>query len=103
MHHRSECIHRRWVGRRDALWQGKAIRAGKSLSLINDPIAGEVIVEPKVMLPVMDLGEAVVEDNVAMRLSLRAHPIELIRPALANITPHAQLANVPLGRVTVCG
>ena len=91
------------LSRRDALWQVKAIRADKPLPLFNDPIDGEVIAEPKVTLPVMNLGEAVVEDYVAMRLSLRAHPVELIRPKLADITPHAELAHVPLGRVTVCG
>jgi error-prone DNA polymerase len=91
------------LARRDALWQVKAIRADTPLPLFNDPIDGEVIMEPKVTLPVMNLGEAVVEDYVAMRLSLRAHPVELIRPTLANITPHAQLTHVPLGRVTVCG
>ena len=51
----------------------------------------------------MNLGEAVVEDYVAMRLSLRAHPVELIRPKLPGITPHADLLHVPSGRVTVCG
>lgn len=91
------------LARREALWQVKAIRADTPLPLFNDPLDGEVIVEPKVTLPVMNLGEAVVEDYVAMRLSLRAHPVELIRPTLANITPHAELMHVPLGRVTVCG
>jgi error-prone DNA polymerase len=91
------------LARRDALWQVKAIRADTPLPLFNDPIDGEVINEPTVTLPVMNLGEAVVEDYVAMRLSLRAHPVELIRPTLDNITPHAELTHVPLGRITVCG
>ena len=91
------------LARRDALWQVKAIRADTPLPLFNDPIDGEIINEPTVTLPVMNLGEAVVEDYVAMRLSLRAHPVELIRPSFSNITPHAELPNVPLGRVTVCG
>ncbi len=91
------------LARRDALWQVKAIRADKPLPLFSDPIDGEVIPEPSVTLPVMNLGEAVVEDYVAMRLSLRAHPLELIRPSLPDITPHAQLQHVPLGRVKVCG
>jgi error-prone DNA polymerase len=91
------------LARRDALWQIKAIRADTPLPLFNNPIDGEVINEPTVTLPVMNLGEAVVEDYVAMRLSLRAHPVELIRPTLDNITPHAELTHVPLGRITVCG
>ena len=91
------------LARRDALWQVKAIRADTPLPLFNDPIDGEVINEPTVTLPVMNLGEAVVEDYVAMRMSLRAHPVELIRPSLSNITPHAELPHLLLGRVTVCG
>jgi error-prone DNA polymerase len=51
----------------------------------------------------MHLGEEVVEDYVAMRLSLRAHPMELLRPKLPNLTTHAALATAPLGRTSVCG
>jgi error-prone DNA polymerase len=83
--------------------QVKAIRADTPLPLFNDPIDGEVINEPTVTLPVLNLGEAVVENYVAMRLSLCAHPVELIRTSLSNITPHAELPHLPLGRVTVCG
>ena len=89
--------------RRDALWQVKAIRADRPLPLFNDPIDGEVIPEPKVVLPMMNLGEEVVEDYVSMRMSLRAHPVELIRSTLNNVTPHAELASIPLGRIAVCG
>ncbi len=35
----------------------------------------------------MSLGEEVVEDYVALRLSLRAHPIALLRPILTPETP----------------
>ncbi len=89
--------------RRDALWQTKAIRGQSHLPLFNDPIEGEGIHEPNVDLPVMGLGEEVVEDYVAMRLSLRAHPMELLRPSMAGLTPHAELATAPLGRTSVCG
>lgn len=91
------------LNRRRGLWQVKAIRAQTPLPLFNDPIDGECIDEPSVELPVMHLGEEVVEDYVAMRLSLRAHPMELLRPSLPNIVPHDQLAVVPLGRTSVCG
>ncbi|WP_413219347.1 error-prone DNA polymerase [Tritonibacter mobilis] len=89
--------------RRDALWQVKAIRSPQPLPLFNDPIDGESISEPSVDLPVMHLGEEVVEDYVATRLTLRAHPMELLRPSLPGLTPHAALQTVPLGRHTVCG
>ena len=89
--------------RRDALWQVKAIRSEKPLPLFNDPIDGENIHEPQVILPTMHLGEEVVEDYVSTRLSLRAHPMELLRPSIAGLTPHDALMDVPLGRHTICG
>ena len=91
------------LGRRTALWRVKAIRSPAPLPLFNDPIDGESIAEPLVALPTMHLGEEVVEDYVAMRLSLRAHPVELLRPMLPGITPHARLATMPIQRVSVCG
>ncbi len=89
--------------RRDALWQVKAIRSEKPLPLFNDPIDGESIQEPQVTLPTMHLGEEVVEDYVSTRFSLRAHPMELLRSSIANLTPHNALMIVPLGRHTICG
>ncbi len=89
--------------RRDALWHVKAIRSQAPLPLFNDPIDGESINEPGVNLPVMHLGEEVVEDYVATRLTLRSHPMELLRPSLPGLVPHAALQDIPLGRHTVCG
>ncbi|MBN7787711.1 error-prone DNA polymerase [Ponticoccus gilvus] len=89
--------------RRDALWQVRAIRGQAPLPLFNDPIDGETIREPSVALPPMHLGEEVVEDYVSMRLTLRAHPVELLRPTIPNLTPHDKLATAPLGQVSVCG
>jgi len=89
--------------RRDALWQVRAIRGQAPLPLFNDPIDGESINEPKVSLPAMHLGEEVVEDYVATRLTLRAHPMELLRPTIPGLTPHDKLQDVPLGRAMVCG
>jgi error-prone DNA polymerase len=89
--------------RRDALWQVKAIRSEKPLPLFNDPIDGESINEPQITLPTMHLGEEVVEDYVSTRLSLRAHPMELLRPGITGLTPHNALKDVPLGQHTVCG
>ena len=89
--------------RRDALWQVKAIRSANPLPLFNDPIDGESINEPQIILPSMHLGKEVVEDYVSTRLSLRAHPMELLRPSIAGLTPHNALIDVPLGRHTVCG
>jgi error-prone DNA polymerase len=89
--------------RRDALWQVKAIRSPTRLPLFDDPIDGESIHEPAVHLPAMHLGEEVVEDYVSTRMTLRAHPMELLRPSMQGLTCHDQLPHVPLGRVRVCG
>jgi len=89
--------------RRDALWQVKAIQSPKPLPLFNDPIDGENIHEPQVALPIMQLGEEVVEDYVSTRLTLRAHPMELLRPTLSGLVTHASLQNIALGRYSVCG
>lgn len=98
--------------RRDALWQVKAIQSPKPLPLFNDPLDGEAIAEPDVILPSMQLGEEVVEDYVSTRLTLRAHPMELLRPGLlaaaegrraAPLVTHAALTDIALGRYSVCG
>ncbi len=89
--------------RRDALWQVKAIKANRPLPLFDNPMDGEGIEEPKVDLPVMNLGEEVVEDYLSMRLSLRAHPMELLRPQIPGLTPHCELSDAPLQRTIVCG
>ncbi|MGR3463947.1 error-prone DNA polymerase [Limimaricola sp.] len=89
--------------RRDALWQVRGLHAPAPLPLFADPLDGEGLAEPQVDLPPMHLGEEVVEDYVSMRLSLRAHPMELLRPGLPGLTPHADLPTTPLRRLAVCG
>lgn len=76
------------IGRRNALWAAKAIAADRPLPLFAGDIDGEGITEPAALLPRMTAGEEVVEDYVATRLSLRAHPVALLRPVL---TPGAAL------------
>jgi len=70
------------LARRDALWATRAIAGEAPLPLFAGDIDGEGIVEPAVMFREMTMGEAVVEDYVAMRLTLRAHPMALLRPFL---------------------
>ena len=86
--------------RRDMLWQAKALRAPKPLPLFG--MDGEGGAEPSVHLPQMTLGQEVIEDYLALRLSLRAHPLELLRPNLAESLPHQQLSEAK-GRATVTG
>ena len=71
------------LSRREALWQARAIRAPKPLPLFDSDIDGELIVEPPAHLPQMRRGEEVVEDYLATRLSLKAHPLALLRPYLS--------------------
>ena len=70
------------VTRREALWAAKAIASAKPLPLFARDMEGEAIDEPTAHLPEMSLGENVVEDYVATRLSLKAHPVGLLRHIL---------------------
>ncbi|HRO12097.1 error-prone DNA polymerase [Amaricoccus sp.] len=69
------------LDRREALWQVRAIGGEAPLPLFSG-IEGEGE-EERVSLPAMTLGEEIVADHVALRLSLRAHPMALVRPRLA--------------------
>ncbi|MDG3041558.1 error-prone DNA polymerase [Roseicyclus marinus] len=71
------------ISRRDALWAARALVPKRELPLFSGDLDGEGIVEPAVHLPRMTEGEEVVEDYVAMRLTLRSHPVALIRDRLS--------------------
>ncbi|SMO76319.1 error-prone DNA polymerase, DnaE-like [Thalassovita litoralis] len=88
------------LNRRDALWAARALRGPKPLPLFGAD--GEGGVEPQVTLPAMTLGQEVVEDYLALRLSLRAHPMEILRAHLPESLPHERLVRAN-GRVTVAG
>ena len=66
--------------RREALWQVAAIGGGAPLPLFAG-LEGEADEAP-VALPPMTLGEEIVADYTALRLTLRAHPMALLRPRL---------------------
>ncbi|WP_299745053.1 error-prone DNA polymerase [uncultured Tateyamaria sp.] len=70
------------INRREALWEAKAIVPGSALPLFSTDLDGEVVDEPAALLPEMTLGEEVVEDYVSTRLTLRAHPVGLLRHIL---------------------
>ena len=70
------------LGRRDALWAAKALAGDAPLPLFSRDLDGEGIVEPAVHLRAMTMGEQVVEDYVAMRLTLKTHPVALLRHLL---------------------
>ena len=93
------------LGRREALW---AVQGLDSAPLALFAAAGEweATREPPVTLPVAAVGEQVADDYRALRLSLKAHPLALLRGRLEreHTVPAARLAAVPHGRrVRVAG
>ncbi len=83
------------LNRREALWSARAIASEEPLPLFSGDMDGEGIVEDAANLPPMTLGEEVVEDYVATRLTLRAHPIAFLRHILTPGTPPLQNAPGP--------
>uniref|UniRef100_UPI0025D6DF17 helix-hairpin-helix domain-containing protein n=1 Tax=Sediminimonas sp. TaxID=2823379 RepID=UPI0025D6DF17 len=86
--------------RRDACWAARALRAPRPLPLFG--AEGEGGTEPHATLPAMTLGQEMIEDYLSLRLSLRAHPLELLRPRLPESTPNERLGQAK-GRITVTG
>ncbi|SEN21793.1 error-prone DNA polymerase [Palleronia pelagia] len=72
------------LSRREAIWAAKALHGTEPLPLFGGDMDGEGIVEPAAYLPQMTEGEQVIEDYVAMRLTLRRHPMSFLR---ARLTP----------------
>jgi error-prone DNA polymerase len=70
------------LARREALWEARALARGPELPLFARDLDGEAITEAAAHLPQMTEGEQVVEDYVAMRLTLRRHPVALLRHIL---------------------
>ncbi len=67
------------VSRRDSIWQAHSLAPTGELPLFAGDLDGEGIFEPDVRLPKMTEGEEVVEDYISMRLTLRSHPMALLR------------------------
>ncbi|MEY3309834.1 MAG: hypothetical protein RLZZ413_3872 [Pseudomonadota bacterium] len=78
----ADCFATLGLSRRDALWAARALTGDSPLPLFAGDIDGEGIVEPAVVFREMSEGEKVVEDYVSMRLTLRSHPMALLRPWL---------------------
>jgi error-prone DNA polymerase len=67
--------------RRDALWAASGL-GEKPLPLFTPAMRPDTSAEPAVALPAMSLGEEVTADYNHLRLSLKAHPLSLLRPRL---------------------
>ena len=80
------------LARREAQWQARAITGSDPLPLFASALEGEGIHEPGVTLPDMTEAEHVVEDYVTMRLTLRSHPLALLR---SKLTPGGSAGGAP--------
>jgi len=86
--------------RRQQVWDALALRPAPQL------LRGVPVHEAALQLPAAGLGEEVVFDYAALGLSLRAHPLRLLRPQLAQqrLRSAAELATYPDGRLArACG
>lgn len=103
------------LSRRDALWQIRGL-ADNPLPLFEFAEASEPAgsnlppadtgVEPEVVLPRLTTGEQVVQDYKTNHLSLRPHPMQLLRPRMSElgVVQSKQLAELPVHRrVRVAG
>ena len=86
--------------RRQQMWDATAQRRAPGL------LKGVPIHEEALALPAAPEGEEIVGDYASMRLTLRRHPLALLRPRLArmNLLSAEQLRAMPSGRVVrACG
>ena len=68
--------------RRDVLWAVRAFSEASLPLLEAQPQLRDL--EPSVSLPKLTLGEQVVDDYSTISMSLRAHPLQLLRPMLSD-------------------
>jgi error-prone DNA polymerase len=71
------------LDRRTALWDIRRLPDDTPLPLFAAADARELGDEPAANLPVMTLGEHVATDYQTLRLSLKAHPMHILRPRFA--------------------
>ncbi|MEO1242509.1 MAG: error-prone DNA polymerase [Pseudomonadota bacterium] len=81
------------VSRREALWAVKALSGDKPLPLFEQD--GEGLPEMAAPLPLMELNEQVFEDYVATRLTLREHPVSLLRSEIGSFLGANDLREAP--------
>ena len=71
------------LDRREALWAIRRLPDNAPLPLFAAAAARELGSEPSAHLPVMALSEQVAADYQTMRLSLKSHPMAILRPRFA--------------------
>ena len=93
------------LNRREALWATK-ILGPAPLPLFAAAGEDEQANDPTVELPKIRLGEQVIDDYASLRLSLKAHPLSLLRDDLARqgVVLNKDLIDLPVDhRLTVAG
>ena len=80
---RADAYRSMGLERRAALWEIVALKAERPLPLFSQAGEEDCGPEPEVALPAMTMGEHVVQDYVSMRLTLRTHPLALLRAVLS--------------------
>jgi len=80
------------LSRRDVLWAVRGFSDARLPLLDDSPQVRDL--EPGVSLPALTLGEQVVDDYAALSMSLRSHPMALLRPRFSDrgVSPTAVLA-----------
>ena len=88
------------LDRRAALWVVRRLPGSDPLPLFTAADAAELGAEPDAKLPIMSLGEHVATDYQTMHLSLKAHPMQLLRPVFTaeRVLTSAETARHPDGR-----
>ena len=71
------------VGRRQGLWQARGLANATPAPLLEEAESRRDKKESKLALPEMMLGEEVIEDYRTLRLSLKAHPVSILRDRIA--------------------
>jgi error-prone DNA polymerase len=96
------------LDRRQALWAvSRYAETGTPVALLDDlPLfaasaSSPLGLETEIALPAMRLGEHVLADYIAIRMSLKAHPMALLREDFAprGFLKTAALAGIPTGRI----
>jgi error-prone DNA polymerase len=92
--------------RRKALWAARRVPDAEPLPLFAAADARELAAEPDARLPEMSLGEHVAADYQTARLSLKAHPMAILRPRFAAegwLTAHEACARRDGARARTAG
>ncbi len=76
----ADCFRSMGHDRRQALWEIRRLPDDQPLPLFAAADARELAEEPDAKLPEMPLGEHVATDYQTLRLSLKAHPMQVLRP-----------------------